>query len=107
MDSSSVSLRIRTRFYGKQLDKRRRGSPTSRSSDPCGHVVLVVTPGHSGATHLVPGSDVAVTTLDRFFADEGLSRVDLIKSTRKGRSSEFSAVPLMSSSAVALRSSWS
>ena len=53
-------------------------------SDRMGHAGIVEVPGHSGAAYLSAGSDVAVTSLDRFCESAGIERVDLIKIDAEG-----------------------
>jgi len=53
-------------------------------SDHEGTAAIVEVPGHSGAAHLRPGQDVAVTSLDRFCAVTSLDRLDLIKIDAEG-----------------------
>lgn len=45
---------------------------------------IIETPGHSGATYLRPGGNVAVTTLDRFCERASIDRLDLIKIDAEG-----------------------
>lgn len=45
---------------------------------------VVETRGHSGATYLRPGRDVAVTTLDRFCERVALAQLDLVKIDAEG-----------------------
>ena len=53
-------------------------------SDQEGTAAIVEVHGHSGATYLRPGHDVAVTSLDRFCESTSLNRVDLIKIDAEG-----------------------